>query len=289
MNTGRTLFSQLMDGVPLPEFRRGGECSQGDYKGQRFSSLDQFLCLAFAPLASRERLRDIAAGLRVQQSQLYPSLSRGRVARATLAYANEPRDGRIFAGFAPGLIRTARELYRHEPWGIDFANPVYAFDSTTLGLCRARFPGAQFRRHQSAVKLHTLLDPRGNIPVQGYGTGGQVHDVNLLDHVLPEAGAFYLLDRGYGDFARLDRSPQRGAFFVTRARRNLQFYRRGSRPVAPSTGIRSEQTIRLLGPKTSGRYSRPLRRIPYFDAKKDLRLIFLSNHFPLPAAVLAQL
>ena len=289
MNTGRTIFSQLMDFVPLAEFRRCVERYQGDYKVQRFSSLDQFLCLAFAQLTYRESLRDIEACLRVQQSKLYHMGFRGRVARATLAYANEHRDWRIFADFAQGLIRTARELYRHEPLGIDFANTVYAFDSTTIDLCLALFPWAQFRRHKSAVKLHTLLDLRGSIPVNVYVTGGQVHDVNLLDHLLLEAGAFYLLDRGYVDFARLDRFTQSGAFFVTRARRNLQFYRRGSHPVDRSTGIRSDQTIRLIGPKTSGLYPSPLRRIHYFDAEKDLRLIFLTNNFPLPAATIAQL
>jgi hypothetical protein len=289
MNTGRTIFSQLMDLLPLPEFRRCVERYQGDYKVQRFSSLDQFLCLAFAQLTYRESLRDIEACLRVQQTKLYHMGFRGRVSRATLAYANEHRDWRIFADFAQGLIRTARELYRHEPLGIDFSNAVYAFDSTTIDLCLALFPWAQFRRHKSAVKLHTLLDLRGNIPVNVYVTGGQVHDVNLLDHLLLEAGAFYLLDRGYIDFARLDRFTQGGAFFVTRARRNLQFYRRGSHPVDPSTGIRSDQTIRLIGPKTSGLYPSPLRRIHYFDAEKDLRLIFLTNNFPLPAAVIAQL
>jgi len=289
MNTGRTIFSQRMDLVPLPEFRRSVERYRGDYKVQSFSSFDQFLCLAFAQLTYRESLRDIEACLRVQQSKLYHMGFRGRVSRATLAYANEHRDWRIFGDFAQGLIRTARELYRHEPLGIDFANTVYAFDSTTIDLCLALFPWAQFRRHKSAVKLHTLLDLRGSIPVNVYVTGGQVHDVNLLDHLLLEAGAFYLLDRGYVDFARLDRFTQTGAFFVTRARRNLQFSRRGSRPVDPSTGIRSDQTIRLLGPKTSGLYPSPLRRIHYFDAEKDLRLIFLTNNFPLPAATIAQL
>jgi hypothetical protein len=289
MNTGRTIFSQLMDLLPLPEFRRCVERYQGDYKVQRFSSLDHFLCLAFAQLTYRESLRDIEACLRVQQSKLYHMGFRGRVSRATLAYANEHRDWRIFGDFAQGLIRTARELYRDEPLGIDFDNTVYAFDSTTIDLCLALFPWAQFRRHKSAVKLHTLLDLRGSIPVNVYVTGGQVHDVNLLDRLLLEPGAFYLLDRGYGDFARLFTFTEACAFFVTRARRNTQFYRRCSHPVDASTGVRSDQTILLTGPKSAHLYPSPLRRIHYFDAEKDLRLIFLTNNFPLPALVIAQL
>jgi len=289
MNTGRTIFAQLMDLVPLPEFRRCVDRYQGDYKIQSFSSLDQFLCLAFAQLTYRESLRDIEACLRVQQSKLYHMGFRGRVSRSTLAYANEHRDWRIFGDFAQGLIRTARELYRDEPLGIEFADTVYAFDSTTIDLCLALFPWAQFRRHKSAVKLHTLLDVRGSIPANVYVTGGQVHDVNLLDKLLLEPGAFYLLDRGYGDFARLYTLTQACAFFVTRARRNTQFYRRRSHPVDPSTGVRSDQTILLTGPKTSRLYPNPLRRIHYFDAEKDLRLIFLTNNFPLPALIIAQL
>jgi hypothetical protein len=289
MNTGRTIFSQLMELLPLPEFRRCVERYQGDYKVQRFSSLDHFLCLAFAQLTYRESLRDIEACLRVQQSKLYHMGFRGRVSRATLAYANEHRDWRIFGDFAQGLIRTARELYRDEPLGIDFDNTVYAFDSTTIDLCLALFPWAQFRRHKSAVKLHTLLDLRGSIPANVYVTGGQVHDVNLLDRLLLEPGAFYLLDRGYGDFARLFTFTEACAFFVTRARRNTQFYRRCSHPVDASTGVRSDQTILLTGPKSARLYPNPLRRIHYFDAEKDLRLIFLTNNFPLPALVIAQL
>ncbi|MGB7848162.1 MAG: IS4 family transposase [Candidatus Acidiferrum sp.] len=289
MNTGRTIFSQLMDLLPLPEFRRCVERYRGDYKIQRFSSLDHFLCLAFAQLTYRESLRDIEACLRVQQSKLYHMGFRGRVSRATLAYANEHRDWRIFGDFAQGLIRTARELYRDEPLGIDFDNTVYAFDSTTIDLCLSLFPWAQFRRHKSAVKLHALLDLRGSIPANVYVTGGQVHDVNLLDRLLLEPGAFYLLDRGYGDFARLFTFTEACAFFVTRARRNTQFYRRCSHPVDASTGVRSDQTILLTGPKTSRLYPNPLRRIHYFDAEKDLRLIFLTNNFPLPALVIAQL
>jgi hypothetical protein len=289
MNTGRTVFSQLMDFFPLPEFRRCVERYRGDYKVQSFSCLDQFLCLAFAQLTFRESLRDIEACLRAQQSKLYHTGFRGRISRTTLADASENRDWRIFGDFAQSLIRTARELYRDEPLGIDFADAVYAFDSTTIDLCLTLFPWAQFRQHKSAVKLHTLLDVRGSIPTSVYVTGGQVHDVNLLDQLLLEPGAFYLLDRGYLDFARLYRVTQSGAFFVTRSKSNTQFYRRHSHAVDPATGVRSDQTIVLTGPKTSQLYPCPLRRVHYFDAEKDLRLIFLTNNFPLPALVIAQL
>jgi len=289
MNTGRTIFAQLMDLMPLPEFHRCVDRYQGDYKMQSFSALDQFLCLAFAQLTYRESLRDIEACLRVQQFKLYHMGIRGRVSRSTLAYANEHRDWRIFADFARGLIRTARELYRDEPLGIEFADTVYAFDSTTIDLCLKLFPWAQFRRHKSAVKLHTLLDVRARIPANVYVTGGQVHDVKVLDQLVFEPGAFYLLDRGYMDFARLHTLTRACAFFVTRARVDAQFYRRHSHPVDPATGVRSDQTIVLTGPKTSRLYPDPLRRIHYFDAEKDMRLIFLTNNFPLPALVIAQL
>lgn len=289
MNTGRTIFAQLMDFLPLPEFRRCVERYHGDYKVQSFSCLDQFLSLAFAQLTYRESLRDIESCLRAQQSKLYHMGLRGRISRTTLADANEHRDWRIFRDFAQHLIGLARELYSNESLGIDFTDAVYAFDSTTIDLCLTLFPWAQFRQHKSAVKLHTLLDVRGSIPTNVYVTGGQVHDVNLLDELLLEAGAFYLLDRGYLDFARLYRMTQAGAFFVTRARVNTQFYRRRSRPTDKSTGVRSDQTIMLTGPKSSLLYPSPLRRVHYFDPEKELRLIFLTNNFPLPGVVIAQL
>jgi len=289
MHTGRTVFSQLMDFFPFPEFRHCVERYQGDYKVQSFSCLDQFLCLAFAQLTFRESLRDIEACLRAQQSKLYHMGFRGRVSRTTLADANEHRDWRIFRDLAHDLIRTARELYRNEPLEIDFADTVYAFDSTTIDLCLTLFPWAQFRRHKSAVKLHTLLDVRGGIPTNVYITGGQIHDVNLLDELPLEPGAFYLVDRGYLDFARLHRITQAGAFFITRIKANTQFYRRKSHPIDKSTGVRSDQTIALTGPKTARLYPSPLRRVHYFDADKDLRLIFLTNNFPLSALIIAQL
>jgi len=289
MNTGRTIFAQLMDFLPLDDFRRCVERYAGDYKVQSFSALDQFLCLAFAQLTGRESLRDIEACLRAQPSKLYHMGFRGRIARSTLAYANEHRDWRIFADFAQLLIARARPLYRNEPFGVELAETVYALDSTTVDLCLALFPWAQFRRRKSAVKLHTLLDLRGSIPAQVYVTGGQVHDVNLLDRLLPEPGAFYLFDRGYLDFARLYLLTQACAYFITRAKQNTQFYRRAGRPVDRSTGLRSDQTIGLTGPKTAHLYPAPLRRVHYIDAEKDLDLVFLTNNFLLSALTIAQL
>jgi len=289
MNEGRTVFSQLMDFLPLHRFRPCVERYAGDYKVQSFTCLDQFLCLAFAQLTFRESLRDIEACLRAQQPKLYHMGFRGQISRSNLAYANEHRDWRIFAEFAQVLIGIARDLYRHEPFGVDLSETVYAFDSTTIDLCLSLFPWAQFRRRKSAVKLHTLLDLRGSIPSSVYVTGGQVHDVNLLDVLELEVGAFYLLDRGYVDFARLYLFTQACAFFVTRAKKNLQFYLRTSRPVDRSSGVRCDQTIRLTGIRTAQRYPDLLRRIAYYDAEKDLRLTFLTNNFLLLPLTIAQL
>lgn len=289
MNTGQTIFSQLMDFFPRYEFQLCVDRYQGNRYIKNFSCSDQFLCMAFAQLTYRESLRDIEACLRAQQSKLYHMGFRGRIARTTLADANEHRDWRIFRDFAHGLIRAARHLYRDESLEFDFANTIYAFDSTTIDLCLTLFPWGQFRKHKSAVKLHTLLDVRGSIPTNVYVTGGQIHDVNLLDELVFEPGAFYLLDRGYIDFARLYVLAQAAAFFVTRAKHNIQYYRRGSHPLPPSTGVRSDQTIVLTGPKTSRLYPIPLRRVHYFDAEKQLRLIFLTNNFTVPALSIAQL
>ena len=289
MNTGRTVFAQLMDFLPLPEFRRCVERYRGDYKLQHFSCLDQFLCLAFAQLTYRESLRDIEACLRAQSSKLYHMGFRGRVSRNNLAHANEHRDWRIFADFGRVLIARARDLYRDEPFGLELAQTVYAMDSTTIDLCLSLFPWAQFRRHKSAVKLHTLLDLRGSIPASVYVTGGQVPDMLLLDQLLLEPGAFYLLDRGYYDFARLYLFTQACAFFITRAKRDAQFSRRAGRPVDRSTGLRCDQNIRLTGPKSSLRYPAPLRRIHYIDPEQHRNLIFLTNNFFLPALTITEL
>jgi hypothetical protein len=289
MNTGRTVFAQLMDLLPLAEFRRSVDRYEGDYKVQSFSCLDQFLCLAFAQLTFRDSLRDIETCLRAHQPKLYHMGFRGRISRNTLAHANERRDWRIYADFARALVAQARALYQHEPLGVELEQTVYAFDSTTVDLCLSLFPWAQFRRRKSAVKLHTLLDLRGNIPTNVYVTGGQVNDVKLLDQLVPEAGAFYLLDRGYVDYRRLYALTQACAFFVTRAEQNTRYGRRSWQWVDRSTGLRSDQTIRLTGPKSSHRYPAPLRRIHYFDAEQGLRLIFLTNNFQLAALTIAEL
>ena len=289
MNEGRTVFSQLMDFLPLHRFRQGVERYGGNYKIQSFTCLDQFLCVAFAQLTCRESLRDIEACLRAQQPKLYHMGFRGPVSRSNLAYANEHRDWRIFAEFAQVLIGMARDLYRSEPFGVDLSETVYAFDSTTIDLCLSLFPWARFRRRKSAVKLHTLLDLRGSIPTSVYVTGGQVHDVNLLDVLELEAGAFYLLDRGYVDFARLYFFTQACAFFVTRAKKNLQFYLHTTRSVDRSSGVRCDQIIRLTGIRTARRYPDLLRRIAYYDAEKDLRLTFLTNNLLLRPLTIAQL
>jgi hypothetical protein len=289
MNLGRTVFSQLLNFLPTYQFQICVDRYQGNRYVKEFSCWDQFLCLAFAQLTYRESLRDIEACLRAQQPKLYHMGFRGQVSRNTLAHANEHRDWRIYADFAQILIATARDLYRDEPFGVELSQTVYAFDSTTIDLCLALFPWGKFRRHKSAVKLHTLLDLRGSIPTNVYVTGGQVNDVNLLDQLLLEAGSFYLLDRGYVDFARLYIFTQACAFFITRARKDLQFYRRYSRPVERSAGLRCDQTILLTGVRTAKRYPDPLRRIHYFDVEKDLRLTFLTNNFLLSALTIAQL
>jgi len=289
MNLGRTVFSQLANFFPTYQFQICVDRYQGNRYVKEFSCWDQFLCLAFAQFTYRESLRDIEACLRAQQPKLYHMGFRGQVSRNTLAHANEHRDWRIYADFAQILIATARDLYRDEPFGVELSETVYAFDSTTIDLCLALFPWGKFRRHKSAVKVHTLLDLRGSIPTNVYVTGGQVNDVNLLDQLLLEAGSFYLLDRGYMDFARLYIFTQACAFFITRARKDLQFYRRYSRPVERSAGLRCDQTILLTGVRTAKRYPDPLRRIHYFDVEKDLRLTFLTNNFLLSALTIAQL
>ena len=289
MNSGRTVFAQVMEYLPLPEFRACVARYQGEYKVRGFSCLDQLLCLAFAQLTYRESLRDIETCLRAMQPRLYHMGIRGRVARSTLADANETRDWRIYADFAQELIGTAKALYATEPFGVDLAATVYAFDSTTIDLCLALFPWAKFRQHKGAIKLHTLLNLRGNIPEVVTISDGKWHDVKALDLLLPIAGAYYVLDRGYLDFARLYRFHQAAAFFVTRAKTNLQFARRYSRPVDKTTGIRCDQTIVLTGPKTATLYPLPLRRIRYTDPGTGKRLVFLTNDVTLPALTIAQL
>jgi len=289
MNLGQTVFAQLMEFIPSYEFQLCVDRYQGNRYVKEFSCWDQFLCLAFAQLTDRTSLRDIETCLRAQRPKLYHMGFRGRVSRTTLADANEARDWRIYRDFAQVLIARARDLYRDAAFGVELGETVYAFDSTTVDLCLSLFPWAQFRRRKSAVKLHTLLDVRGSIPTNVYVTGGQVHDVNLLDQLALEVGAFYLMDRGYVDFARLYVFTQACAFFITRAKKNLQFYLRTSRPVDRSTGVRCDQTIRLTGIRTAQRYPDALRRIVYFDAEKESRLTFLTNNFSLLPLTIAQL
>ncbi len=289
MNTGQTVFAQLMEFIPTYQFQVCVDRYQGNRYVKDFFCGDQFLCLAFAQLTNRSSLRDIETCLRAQQAKLYHMGFRGRVSRATLADANELRDWRVYRDFAQVLIGMARELYRDESFAVDLPETVYAFDSTTIDLCLSLFPWAQFRCRKSALKLHTLLDLRGSIPTNVYVTGGQVHDVNLLDQLVLEVGAFYLMDRGYVDFARLYLFTQASAFFITRAKKNMPFYLRTSRPVDRSSGLRCDQTIRLTGIRTAQRYPDVLRRIVYFDAEKQSRLTFLSNNFLLLPLTIAQL
>jgi transposase len=289
VNSGPTIFAQLMDFVSPYEFRVCVDRYGGHYKVQTFSCWDQFLCLAFAQLTFRESLRDIQACLRVAQPKLYHMGFRSVVARNTSAHANEVRDWRIYADFAQGLIATARSLYATEPFGVELEHTVYAFDSTTIDLCLALFPWATVRKRKGAVKLHALLDLRGNIPTVCFLTPASVHDVNLLDQVVIEAGAFYIFDRAYLDFARLYRLHQAKGFFVTRAKRNVRYRYLDSRPVDRTTGVHSDQVIRLYGFYSTQSYPERLRRIRYFDTAHRRWLVFLTNNFTLPALTIAQL
>ena len=289
MPEGRSVFAQLMDVVPRRAFERCVERYGGNHRVRAFSCYDQFLCLAFAQLTYRESLRDIETCLRALQPKLYHAGLRGRVSRSTLADANESRDWRIYGDFAQSLIRRARHLYAAEPFAVELAQTAYAFDATTIDLCLALFPWAHFRRAKGAVKLHTLLDLRTQIPTFVAITPGSASDVTLLDALVVEPGAFYVLDRGYIDFRRLYRLTQGLAFFVVRARRRLDYLRRLSRPVDRTSGLRSDQTIVLCGPKTSTLYPEPLRRVSYVDPETATRFVFLTNNFALPPLQIADL
>ncbi len=289
MNIGRTVFTQLLDFIPIYEFRQCVERYNGNYKIKTFSCRDQFLCMAFAQLTYRESLRDIEACLRVAKSKLYHMGIRGKVSRNTLAHANETRDWRIYADFAQVLIRIARELYASEDFGLELDKTVYALDATIIDLCLSVFPWAKFRTNKGAVKLHTLLDLRGNIPVIISITHGKVHDVNILDELFIEAGAIYIMDRAYIDFSRLYRIHQSQAFFVTRPKSNFVFKRLYSQPVDKSTGVQVDQIITVTGFYALKDYPEKLRRIRYFDAETKKRLIFLTNNFTLPAPIIVRL
>jgi len=289
MNQGKLVFAQLMQHVPLSTFRRCVARYRGEYKVQRFSCLDQYLCMAFAQLTYRKSLRDIEACLRAQASKLYHMGLRGNVARNTLANANATRDWRIYCDFAQRLIGIARGLYAEEPLGIELRDTVYALDSTTIDLCLSMFPWAPFRSTKAAVKLHTLLDLRGNIPSFIFISDGKLHDVNILDQLMPEAGAFYVIDRGYLDFERLARFHDAGSFFVTRAKSNLKAQRRYSHPVDRTTGLICDQTVVLTVFYSRKGFEAPLRRIRFTDPESGKRLVFLTNNFALPALTITQL
>jgi hypothetical protein len=286
---GQFVFSQLMDFLPRREFNACVKRYGGDRRERGFSCRDQFLRLGFAQLTFRESLRDIEICLRALGPKLYHVGFRGQVSRSTLADANRRHDWRIYADFAQVLIRRARKLYAQEPLGVDLKQTIYALDSTTIDLCLSLFPWAKFRRRKGAVKLHALLDLRGNIPCFVHISHGKTSAVTILNQLPIEPGAFYVMDRGYIDFERLYRFTQRAAFFVTRAKRNFDYTRRARRAVDKTTGLRSDQTIVLAGPKSSQLYPDPLRRIAFYDVERQRRLVFLTNNFTLPALTIARL
>ncbi len=289
MYAGKLVFAQLMEHLPLHTFRRIVSRYRGERKVKSFSCLDQFLSMAFAQLTYRESLRDIEACLRAQRSKLYHLGIRSTVARNTLANANAVRDWRIYADFAQSLIGIARPLYVNESFGVDLNDTVYALDTTTIDLCLSVFPWAPFQSTKAAIKLHTLLDLRGNIPTFIHISDGKMHEVNILDQLIPEAGAFYIMDRGFLDFARLYRFHQAGSFFITRAKSNTKAKRRYSRAVDRRTGLICDQTIVLAGVYTPESYQSPLRRIRFKDPETAKTLIFLTNNFTLPAHAVTEL
>lgn len=289
MNQGQTLFAQVMAYAPHREFQRCVRRYHGDRRVRRFSCWDHFLTMAFAQLSYRESLRDIAACLGARPEKLYHMGIRSKVSRTTLAAANEKRDWRIYADFAQVLIREAQKLYADESFGVDLEQSVYALDSTTINLCLSLFPWAPFRRTKAAIKLHTLLDLRGNIPTFIRVTGGLVSDLRLLDELIPEPGAIYIMDRGYTNFARLHRFTRAHASFVIRAKRDLRFKRRYSHPVDRSTGLVCDQTIVLAVPLSAEGYPDPLRRLRFKDPETGKALVFLTNNFELPDLTVAEL
>lgn len=289
MNKGKLVFAQVTQHVPLTTFRRCVVRYGGEHKVKSFSCLEQYLCMAFAQLTYRESLRDIEACLRAQAGKLYHMGIKSRVSRSTLADANEVRDWRIYAEFAQSLIGIARRLYAGEPFGVDLKDTVYALDASTIDLCLSVFPWAPFRSTKAAVKLHTLLDLRGNIPTFLHISDGKLHDVKVLDLLRPEPGAFYIMDRGYLDFERLHRLHDAGSFFVTRAKSNLQAQRRYSHPVDRSTGLMCDQTIVLTGFYSCQDFATPLRRIRFKDPLTGKRLVFLTNNVALPAITITEL
>ncbi|HET9786219.1 MAG TPA: IS4 family transposase [Pyrinomonadaceae bacterium] len=289
MYVGKLIFAQVMEHLPLHTFRRCVARYNGEHKVKQFSCLDQYLTMAFAQLTFRESLRDIEACLRAQSSKLYHLGIRSSVARNTLANANAVRDWRIYCDFAQSLITIARRLYANEPFGVDLGETVYALDATTIDLCLSVFPWAPFRSTKAAIKLHTLLDLRGNIPTFLFISDGKLHEVNILDQLLPEPGAFYVMDRGYIDFERLGRLADAGSFFVTRAKSNLKAKRRYSHKVDRSKGLICDQTVALTVFYSRKGFDQPLRRIRFKDPESQKTLVFLTNNFMLPALTITQL
>lgn len=289
MQPPKMIFAQIIEWVPHYTFRRLVTRHRGDYKTYRLSCWDQFLCLAFAQLTYRESLRDIEVCLRSRSSQLYHLGIRGSVSRSTLAHANEHRPWQMYADLAEHLIGKARRLYAGDSFGVELNQTVYALDATTVDLCLSVFPWAHFRSTKAAIKINTLLDLRGAIPTTIHVTPGDIHEVNWLDDLIFELGAFYIMDRGYLDFARLYRIVKAGAFFIIRAKRGLKLARLYSRPVDFATGVRCDQTVRPTGVDTRHEYPAKLRRIKFYDAANDRTFVFLTNHFELPAATIAAL
>jgi uncharacterized protein DUF4372/DDE family transposase len=289
MHSGKFVLAQLLDWIHPQQFQRCVTRYGGDYKVRCFSCWDQFLCLAFAQLTYRESLRDIEACLRSRRPQLYHLGLRGEVSRATLADANEARDWRIYAELTHGLIRQARQLYASDDLGVELEQTAYALDATTIDLCLSLFPWARFRRTKGAVKMHTLLDLRGNIPTTVCVSEGRTHEVNWLDQLAFESNAIYIMDRGYLDFARLYAVEQAQAFFVIRAKERLNYCRLHSHPVATDTGLRSDQTISLSGFYPAKAYPDKLRRVRFYDVEQERALVFLTNHFALPALTVSRL
>ncbi len=289
MNSGKTIFSQITDFIPKKQFRRCVARYKGNHRVRSFSCYDQYLCMAFAQLAYRDSLRDIECCLRSVHEKLYHIGFRGKVSRSTLSDANENRDWRIYRDFAHVLIQEARKLYANDDFGLELDETVYALDSSTIDLCLSSFPWAKFRKRKGAVKLHTLLDLRGNIPSFISITDGKVHDVNILDELIPETGAIYLMDRGYLDFERLYRLNLHSAYFITRAKSNTALRRIYSASIDKATGLRCDQTVMLTGYLSKKEYPEKLRRIKYYDDTTDNTLVFLTNNFVLPAHTIADL
>lgn len=289
MNQGQTVFSQIIDFLPQKKLRQCVNRYNGNYRVRSFKCYSQFLCMAFAQLTYRESLRDIECCLRAMQEKLYHMGIRGKVSRSTLADANEIRDWRIYSDFAQILIHQARRLYAEDDFGLELNDTVYALDSSTIDLCLSLFPWARFRKSKAAVKLHTLLDLRGSIPTFIWITDGKVHDVNILDLLIPEPGAIYIMDRAYLDFERLYQMHQAGAVFVIRSKTNTALRRLYSHKVDKTTGVKYDQTVVLTGFYSSKDYPDKLRRIKFYDAEKRRTFIFLTNQFTLPAPIIAEL